>query len=224
MKECYEKDVLSLMIERFSIDEVENTLRQIDGVKAARIVVGLDQGIEEIHVVANVSKGPKQLSRDIESLLMAKYGLPVNHRKISIAQINSRDVKRGGFRFKLASIQHKVFGNNAMVSIVLEYNGNAYEGTEEGPASKVGRLRLVASATLRAIEKALPDTYNFALEDITATYLGRDLVVIVSVAVLSLGIEENHVGCSFIRGDERKAIVGAVLDAVNRRLELLMTA
>lgn len=213
---------MSPIIEKFSIDEIENLLCQIDDVKAARIVVDPNHNIEEIHVMANSSKGPKQLSRDIESILMAQFGIPVNHRKISIAQINNQDIKVNKARPKLVLVKHEVSGRKARVSVILEYAGIEYEGIEDGPTSKMGRLRLVASATLRAIEKVVSDLYGFALEDITAINLGRDMAVITSIAVLSSNNDEMLAGCALVRGDEREAIVRAVLDAVNRRLEMLM--
>ncbi|MBE0447490.1 MAG: hypothetical protein IBX64_05240 [Actinobacteria bacterium] len=71
---------MSPMTEKFSVDEIEDSICQIDCVKAVRIVADQDKNIEEIHVLASPSKGPKQLSRDIESVLMARYGLSVNHR------------------------------------------------------------------------------------------------------------------------------------------------
>jgi len=214
---------MSPMIEEFSIDEIENSICQIDEIKAARIVVGPGQSIEEIHVLASPLKVPKHISRDIESLLMAQYGLPVNHRKISIAQLGSGDARLSKARPRLLSVKHEVINKRAKVTVSLQYNGNEYEGIEEGPASRIGRLRLVASATLSAVEKITSGTHSFALEDITAINLGRDMVAVASVAILGLSGDETFAGCAIVKDDEREAIVRAVLDAVNRRLGFLIT-
>ncbi|MDI6716370.1 MAG: hypothetical protein QME63_05455 [Actinomycetota bacterium] len=211
------------MIESFSVDEIENTLCQVEGIKAARIVAGPDKNIEEIHILASSSKGPKQLSRDIESLLMARYGLPVNHRKISIAQINSHDVRINRARPRLVSIGYESFDRNARVRVVLSYKGQEYDGIEEGPNSRVGRLRLIASATLRAVEKIMLQSHSLALEDITAVKLGGQMAVTVLVAMVNSSGEESFVGSSVVKEDESKAIVRAVLSALNRRLGLLIT-
>ncbi|MCL6471213.1 MAG: hypothetical protein K6T91_00155 [Firmicutes bacterium] len=215
---------MSPMVEKFSLDEIENSLCQIDAVEAARIVVDSEQNIEEIHILADSSRGPKQLARDIESVLMAKYGLPVNHRKISIALINTQDARIASSRPKLTSVKHEIFGQKAQVTVTLEYGSNKYEGVELGPASRVGRLRLVALATIKAVEQLIPDSYCLSLEDITAISLGRDMAVIVSIAILSISEEETVIGCAFVKGDQRETIVKAVLDAVNRRLGILITA
>lgn len=208
----------------FSVDDVENSLCQIDEVKAARVILGPERNIAEIHVLAAASKHPKQLSRDIESLLMARYHLPVDHKKISIAQINDQGIDTTTIRPKLVSVKHEISGRKAWVEVVLEYKGEEYIGSEQGPISRSGSLRLVAMAALAALEKMIPDGYSLALEDITALNLGRDMAVIVSIAILSLRGDENLVGCSLVRGDERETIVRAVLDAVNRRLGFLITA
>jgi len=208
----------------FSIDEVENSLCQMDEVKAARVVLGPERSIAEIHVLATASKHPKQLSRDIESLLMAKHHLHVDHKKISIAQINDQGIDTATIRPKLVMVKHEIFGRKAKVEVVLEYEGEEYAGSEQGPTSKSGNLRMVAMATLAALEKMIHSKHSLALEDITALNLGRDMAVIVSIAILSLRGDENLAGCALVKGDERETIVRAVLDAVNRRLGLLITA
>lgn len=209
--------------DKFLIAEIENLLCQLDDVQAARIVIDSDQNIEEIHVLSNAFKGPKQLSRDIESVLMAKFGLPINHRKISIAQINDKSLKLGKARPRLISVRHEVLNMRAKVFVSLEYNGHQYEGSEEGVPSRMGRLRMVAGATLRAIEKIVPETYGFALEDITAIKIGKDMAVITLIAILSLEGDDTFAGCALVKEDEREAIVRSVLDAVNRRLSFLIT-
>jgi hypothetical protein len=206
----------------YTVDEIENALCRIADVKAARIVVNQSQEIEEIHILATSSKGPKQLTRDIESALMALYGLAVNHRKISIAQIDDRDLSISKPRPRILSLKHEVLGHKAKVTVVLEHNNSVFEGTGEGPASKIGRIRLVALATLNAVEKIVPDSITFSLEDITAINIGKDMAVITLIAILGIEGYETYAGCALVREDEREAIVRAVLDAVNRRLGFLI--
>jgi hypothetical protein len=213
---------MSSILSGYSVDEIENALCRISDIKAARIVISSSQEIEEIHILATSAKGPKQITRDIESMLMALYGLSVNHRKISIAQLNDSELSINKPRPRLRSVKHEVLGNRAKVTIVLEHNGEVFEGIDEGPASKIGRIRLVALATLNAVEKMVPDTYTFALEDITAINLGKDMAVITLIAILGIEGYDTYAGCALVREDERESIVRAVLDAVNRRLGFLI--
>ena len=70
-----------------TITELEGSLTQITGVRAVRIVASNDGRIEEVHVLGLPGKAPKQLVRDIESTLQALYGIAIDRRKISVAQI-----------------------------------------------------------------------------------------------------------------------------------------
>ncbi len=45
-------------------------------------------GIAEVHVVASDEHPAKQVARDVGSLLLAKLGIPLDHRKISVAQVS----------------------------------------------------------------------------------------------------------------------------------------
>ena len=71
------------MVDRVHIEE---TLRLIPGVLSAR-VVGDAGDPSEIHVLAGSERHPKQIARDVESCLAAKFDLVVDHRKISVAQM-----------------------------------------------------------------------------------------------------------------------------------------
>jgi hypothetical protein len=74
-----------------TITELEASLAQIAGVRAVRIVASSDGRIEEIHVLGLPGKAPKQLVRDIESALQALYGISIDRRVISIAQIGEAE-------------------------------------------------------------------------------------------------------------------------------------
>jgi len=56
-------------------------------VKSASIVPDDKGSIMEAHIVAAMGRSPKQIARDVESMLVAKLGIPIDHRKISVAQI-----------------------------------------------------------------------------------------------------------------------------------------
>ena len=74
------------------IAEIEAALAQVSEIRAARVVTSPLGEIDEIHVLALPSKAPKQLVRDIESTLMAAFGVAIDHKKISIAQLGQESV------------------------------------------------------------------------------------------------------------------------------------
>src|ERR1700733_14894418 len=73
------------------LPELEDALRQIPGVRAASVVTGPDAQPTEIHILADRAKPAKQVVRDIQSLAMARYDLDIDHRIVSVVQIDEAD-------------------------------------------------------------------------------------------------------------------------------------
>ena len=209
---------------RIVAEELEQALCQMQDIKAARIV--LDHGgraISEVHVLALPNKGPKQLVRDIESAIMAQFGVAIDHKKISIAQVGaealaSDDQSAPGPRPKIVSINNEVHGVRARATVGLEIDDEIYVGEASGPASQTSRGRLVAQACLNAIEQFLPDAYGFALEDVTILPMGRENVAVACVALVSPIGEQTFAGSATVRTNPNDSVVRATLDAINRRL------
>ena len=145
-------------------------LAQVAEIKAARVVSSAEGVIQEIHVLAAPSKAPKQLVRDIESTIMARFGIPIDHKKISIAQLGHEAVGKNGskppsVRPRIVSINSTVSGVRTTVAVTLDIAGTEYVGRAAGPNSQTGRQRLVAEATLDAIAQHGDCDHTFALED-----------------------------------------------------------
>ncbi|GAB4282701.1 MAG: hypothetical protein Kow0067_03040 [Coriobacteriia bacterium] len=210
-----------------TIAEIEEALSQVSEIKAVRIVASPDGAIQEIHVLALPNKSPKQLVRDIESTIMAAFGIPVDHKKISIAQLGQAtiptDSPSSPARAKIKSINSEVSGINAAISVALELEGDIYIGQATGPASQTGRQRLVAQATLNAIEEYLEQSLGFALEDVGIIQLGRERVAVACVALVTALGEQTFSGSALVRQNEKDSIVRATLDAINRRIGFLTT-
>ncbi|MDI6901954.1 MAG: hypothetical protein QMC79_09720 [Anaerosomatales bacterium] len=210
-----------------TIAEIEEALSQVSEIKAVRIVASPDGAIQEIHVLALPNKSPKQLVRDIESTIMAAFGIPVDHKKISIAQLGQAtiptDSPASPARAKIKSINSEVSGINAAISVALELEGDIYIGQATGPASQTGRQRLVAQATLNAVEEYLEQSLGFALEDVGIIQLGRERVAVACVALVTALGEQTFSGSALVRQNEKDSIVRATLDAINRRIGFLTT-
>lgn len=213
-----------------TIDDIERTLGSVAEIKAARVVATPEGVIQEIHVLALPNKSPKQLVRDIESTLMATYGLEVDHKKISIAQLGAdaspmQESGPGGdaSRARIVSINASVAGVHASTTVVLEIEGDVFTGEASGPASQTGRARLVAMATLDAIEQYVHGAYSFAVEDVTIVQLGREKVAVCCVTLVTPLGEQSFAGTALVRQNEKDSIVKATLDAINRRLGFLTT-
>ncbi|MCL7992032.1 MAG: hypothetical protein M8840_12970, partial [marine benthic group bacterium] len=79
------KEVVGL--DPWGLKRIEKLLVELEGVGSLKIVPDGHGGIDEIHVLSSSSLGPKQIVRNIESALLAEFGLQVDHRKISIARV-----------------------------------------------------------------------------------------------------------------------------------------
>ncbi len=202
--------------------ELEKTISKVRGVISNRVVFDKTGEIQEIHVLGEAFRGPKQIVRDIESACMALFGIKLDHKKISIAQLtdseNSRDNINIG-RLCLKSLHVNVMGTRMETRVTLENNdGLLFEGTASGLITEKNRLRLAALSTLSAIETFLNEPDTFILEDVGITRLGKEEISFCLVALISSGSEETFIGAALVRGSREETIVRATLDAVNRHL------
>jgi len=213
---------------RVRAEEIEEALGQVAEIKAARVVSSADGVIQEVHVLALPTKAPKQLVRDIESTIMARFGIPIDHKKISIAQLGQEAVAKNGSppippRPRIVSINSTVSGVQTTVGVTLDIGGRDYVGRAGGPNSQTGRQRLVAEATLDAISQHGEGAHSFALEDVAVLPLGKEHVAVACVTLVSTLGEQSYAGSALVRQNEKDSIVRATLDAINRRMGFLTT-
>ncbi len=83
--------------------------------------------------------------------------------------------------------------------------------------------RAVATATLHAVEELLDGKARFELDLVELTPNGRDRAVIVALTMLSSGGSEKLTGAAGVREDVRQAAIRATLDALNRRVEHMVS-
>lgn len=105
---------------------------------------------------------------------------------------------------------------------VLTLEGLELRGRADGAATRRATFRSIATATLRAIETLFPDRLKMELETIEVTDERDDARVTVGVTFLTEYGPERLYGVSIIRGDPELATMRATLDAVNRRVGLLL--
>ncbi len=98
--------------------------------------------------------------------------------------------------------------------------GSDFVGTAEGADSPQGRLRCVAEATARALQRATQNKVQLRVLAIKAVEeFGLDAVLVV-VSFEALGLVEQLVGSCLIKEQSSRAACLAVLNAANRRLGL----
>ena len=183
MNENVEKDRI--------ISHCEQLIKKND-IVSAKIVTGDDGKISEIHVISNSKRNPKQIVRDIESTLIAFLGSEIDHKKISVAQINSEDEPTMETRLKISGISTNKSYHNLEVKVILSNSeSGTFEGVASGVSSTKGRMRTTAQATINAIQQFLTERNVISLEDVIIFEIGNQRAVSILLSIVINEIDEH---------------------------------
>jgi hypothetical protein len=194
----------------------QEKIGRIEGVEAARVVTGNGQ-ISEIHVLARRNKAPKQVVRDVQSLSQALFGEEIDRRLVSVVQLSDSDLE-GGLRPALIDVAETLDGSRAEVSVSLRWNDEILTGSARGAAASSTRARQIAEATLEAVRQGIHREAALAVSSMDVPLLGSRKVAIAQVVVVTEATERMLIGCAYVEDEEARAVVRAVLDALNRFL------
>ena len=158
---------------RWTIQEAERLLLSLPGVVSARVVGRPGGDVDEIHLLTTTEIKPKQTVRNVESALLAHLDLPIDHRKISVAQTSEsrQDLPEPGLPVHImpppkAHESRLLFYGHQMESersnqvrhkVEIEWQGERYVGEASAADLMRPKLEAVATATLRAVEAALAE-------------------------------------------------------------------
>jgi len=195
---------------------LQEKIGRIDGVEAARVVTENGR-VDEIHVLARRNKAPKQLVRDVQSLGQALFGIDIDRRVVSVVQLADADLD-GGIRPALVDVSEAIEGAKAEVTVTLRWQDNLLLGTAAGAAAAATRPRRIAEATLEAIRQAIHDSDALAIISMDVANLGSRKIAVAQVVLVTEAGERMLIGSAYADDDETKAVVRAVLDALNRLL------
>lgn len=196
-------------------------IMQVRAVNSARVVFQGDN-IAEIHVLADSTRSPKQVVRDIESAVAVKFGITLDHRLISVVQLGEDEsLFNPVLRMQLKGISYTVKDRALEVNTTIAIDGNNYSATSAALNIKKNRLKLVAEATLAAIEVYLGKGPKFVVNDVQKISFGGQEVIVFSASLNQHSYEETLLGTALVKGDELESVARATLDAVNRRLFLI---
>lgn len=191
---------------------------RLEGVQAAQVVFAESGMPCEIHVLAGPEKSSKSLVRDIQSALTAQFGVQVDHRIISVAQLSEGLAPRGDFRLAHTGLEIKSAGGRVSASVTLARGGDTYTGHGESANTPFARRRCVSEAALAAVNCAAGEAC-FELASVDAVTLAGQGIVVAQVYSLRDG--QRLLGSAFLNEDPDNAAVHSVLSAVNRRLSVL---
>ncbi len=200
--------------------KLEQLIRQVRGVVGARVVGRAPDEIDEIHVVGTPDRQPKSVVRDIESIVYVRTGLRLNHRKISLVQLPDTHFLTQTERVRITSVDQ----SDDRTTITLSFGSLQVQGQAHSAARGEGDVaRRTAQATLAAVEQLVTDAGQFAIDATEQHDLGGSPLWMSLVSRNDGDSTERMVGVSLVRGtDHAGAAARSVLDAVNRRLSVLL--
>jgi hypothetical protein len=228
-------------LDPWGLKRIEKLLVELDGVGSLKIVPDGHGGIDEIHVLSAADLAPKQIVRNIESALLAHFGLQIDHRKISVARLRGPDLSHVAAIEQTEALPPATAGATAPASteprlllkglhiernagqqvtcrVEIESAGTVHTGEAVGPDFEKGRLEVAAAALLEALQECCDDGIHLSLQGISRLEsLGRSFVVaIVGAAEGRRGV--TLAGISYVTDSPEEAAVLACLHATNRWL------
>ncbi len=202
-----------------SAADLELTVAQIRGVHAACVILDQNRDVSEIHIVASLARKPKQIVRDVETLLFVKHRVKVDYRKISMVLLPDEKLLRLPLaRPEIREIVEDNLGNERRIRVEIRGASKIAVGEAREKIDNPMIFRASATATINALEKLLGKSVDMRLDDVTALRLGvREIVLVVLTSSIE-DREETFVGASFVGTRPAESAARATLDALNRRI------
>jgi hypothetical protein len=199
--------------------DLELTLGQIKGIYASCVILDASRNLDEIHIVASDARRPKQIVRDIETLLFVKHRVKVDYRKVSLVQLPDEKLLRIPVaRPEIHEVTERVHGDEKHVQVVIQGAGKIAAGEAVERIDNPDPFRTAAKATITAIEKLLDRRIAVRLDDAATFRFGSREVLLVIVTCQVEDREETFVGVSFVGVRPSEAAARATLDSLNRRI------
>ncbi len=217
----------------WNIEKAEALLNSLRGVVSARVVARPGGSIEEIHLLTEGDVAAKQSVRNVESALLAHFGLKIDHRKVSVAQKDdeqSAEVKafeRFGSRSgeaRFLFVGHRVETEKAhrvRIAVTVEWDGEQYEGEASGADLPRARLETTAEATLRAIELAIvaqlgEGELTLSVDGVKAIEAFESRFVLVAIHAIYGRSITTLAGAAAVEDTADRAVILGTLQAADR--------
>ncbi|MGI6325933.1 MAG: hypothetical protein ACOX1U_03020 [Saccharofermentanales bacterium] len=201
--------------------ELDKLMCGLGGVLAAKTVFGDGGEIIEIHILSDLTKTPKQLVRDIQSAVMATFGLEIDYRLISVAQINNSMIT-SAIASEPRIIIHRILisleAGNLETTVTLGRGDQTFTGSCKGPSVGRNRAYAAAAACMDALRTCMGPLYSISLLDLQRTMLAGEDCIAAALSFVEPDRETTLYGIAPIKSPETEvqAVVMAVLSAVNR--------
>jgi hypothetical protein len=230
-------------------NQVEEALRSLRDVEDARVVADGD-AVREIHVLTASQRSPKQIVRDVETTLLARFHCAIDHRVVSVAYTRgagapsdagaprasngpvpdlasaaapSAPGRAASERIRFVGANLFVAGPRVQAQVELRWKGLTRMGSASGTGTRQGASRLVAQATLEALGHFVEDEVALGVDGVDVVTVGGRGVAVVSLVLLADRRERLLTGTCPVEGDAPQAVALATLGALNRVIGGLRT-
>ncbi len=223
--------------------KAEAAIRALRDVEGANIQLDGEE-IREIHVLTRSMRPPKQIVRDVQTVLLTRFNRSIDYRVVSVAYVKpelagsehapaarapaggvdtraepkaTAEFERAGpERIRFGSVNLFVSGPRTQAQVELRWKGLSRMGSASGWSTRDGAHRLVAQATLAAVQEFLAGEVALGSPDVEFVKAGRRRVAVVTLALLAHRQEKLLVGGCTIEQDVQQAVVLATLAGLNR--------
>ncbi len=205
------------------LDKLEEQIIRLDGVISAKISLKDDGEIDEIHVVSHKSRNPKNLVRDIETLVHINLSKEIDHKKISIAQLNIKEENNSSkYRIEIISI-NKLY-NRPICELHLYLGGLEFKKRYEGQIYETIQ-NLVAQTVINSLTDILPVNIQLELKNMFFTGINNEIILIELFWItINDGFirREPLIGTAYVKNELPMAVGQALLNAINRKIHILL--
>lgn len=216
------------------VEAALRTLREVEGVA----VMAEGDRIREIHVETSSTRRPNLLVRDIQTLLLTRFHRSIDRRIVSVVSVAPRPPREEPLRHDVAwevepvrepdeappaeerirfgSVNLYVAGARAQAQVELRWKGIPRMGSASGWSTRDGAHRLIAAATVNAVQEFLDEDVALGVAEVELVPMGRRSVAVVALTLLAHRQEKLLAGSCGVEQDVQQAVVLATLAALNR--------
>jgi hypothetical protein len=177
--------------------------------------------VREVHILSDQSRSPKQIVRDIQSAMNARFLIDLDHRIISVAQIpgslNVRNLQPKK-RLLCERLEFSTGRESTSATVILSLGGTEKRGDTVSILSGTERSRAIAQAAVSTINHFLAQSVQVSLTECKRFPMGDKNITVVDLLLNDKGMTQHLLGACFEGDDPNLAAVFATLDAVNRRI------
>jgi hypothetical protein len=204
-------------------------LRAVPGVSDADVTPDDEGGLGTLRLDLDPGVDEAAVASTVGRLLREQFGVGIDADRVQVVEeaVVERPApvvpqQRLATRPAIARMHLVSSGLDVTASVTLSSGERVALGEARGAASQSGVHRAVATATLRAVEELVDGQVRFELDHLEIAPMGSERTVLVALTLLTSKGTERLTGAAGVREDVRQAVIRATLDALNRRLEMLL--